>query len=101
MGASRKENLLRELNKYVCWAASLSPSNFSIIESSIILLYCATRVNPLPCRGRCRETRLRSELAVAHPAEIVSYQKMLGALQDAGNTTTIASYLRLPSSILD
>lgn len=34
-------------------------------------------------------------LAVSHPAEIVSYQKMLGTLQDAGNTTTIASYLRL------
>jgi len=34
-------------------------------------------------------------LAVAHPAEIVSYQKMLGTLQDAGNTTTLASYLRL------
>lgn len=36
-------------------------------------------------------------LAVAHPAEIVSYQKMLGTLQDAGNTTTLASYLRLLS----
>lgn len=36
-------------------------------------------------------------LAIAHPAEILSYQKMLGTLQDAGNTTTIASYLRLLS----
>ncbi len=36
-------------------------------------------------------------LAAAHPAEIVSYQKMLGTLQDAGNTTTVASYLRLLS----
>ena len=36
-------------------------------------------------------------LAVNHPAEIVSYQKMLGTLQDAGNTTTIASYLNLLS----
>lgn len=34
-------------------------------------------------------------LAVTHPAEILSYQKMLGTLQDAGNTTTLASYLRL------
>lgn len=33
--------------------------------------------------------------AMNHPAEIVSYQKMLGSLQDAGNTTTIASYLQL------
>ncbi len=36
-------------------------------------------------------------LATAHPAQIVSYQKMLGTLQDAGNTTTVASYLRLLS----
>lgn len=36
-------------------------------------------------------------LAASHPAEIVSYQKMLGTLQDAGNTTTVASYLRLLS----
>lgn len=34
-------------------------------------------------------------LAVTHPAEVLSYQKMLGTLQDAGNTTTIAAYLRL------
>ena len=30
-------------------------------------------------------------LCLGHPAEILSYQKMLGQLQDAGNTTTIAS----------
>lgn len=35
------------------------------------------------------------QLACAHPAEIVAYVKMLGQLHDAGNTTTIASYLNL------
>ncbi len=34
-------------------------------------------------------------LAVANPARIISYQKMLGTFNDAGNVTTIASYLRL------
>jgi predicted AAA+ superfamily ATPase len=34
-------------------------------------------------------------LAVAHPAQILSYNKMLGQLQDAGNTTTLAHYLHL------
>ncbi len=34
-------------------------------------------------------------LAAAHPAQILSYNKMLGQLQDAGNTTTIAHYLKL------
>lgn len=37
-------------------------------------------------------------LAVSAPAQIISYQHMLGSLQDAGNATTIASYLRLLSS---
>ncbi|MFA5031428.1 MAG: ATP-binding protein [bacterium] len=34
-------------------------------------------------------------LCIEHPAEIMSYQKMMGQLQDAGNTTTIAFYLKL------
>jgi predicted AAA+ superfamily ATPase len=34
-------------------------------------------------------------LAAHLPAQIVSYTKMLGQLQDAGNTTTLAHYLRL------
>lgn len=36
-------------------------------------------------------------LATASPAKILSYQKMMGSLQDAGNTTTIATYLGLLS----
>ena len=36
--------------------------------------------------------------AASHPAQIVSYNKMLGELQDAGNTTTLAHYLRLLTS---
>ena len=34
-------------------------------------------------------------LAAVHPAEILSYNKMLGQLQEAGNTTTLAHYLYL------
>lgn len=34
-------------------------------------------------------------LAAMHPAEILSYNKMLGQLQEAGNTTTLAHYLYL------
>lgn len=37
-------------------------------------------------------------LCLAYPAEIISYQKMMGQLQDAGNTTTIAFYLKLLSN---
>ncbi|MBI4564748.1 MAG: DUF4143 domain-containing protein [Planctomycetes bacterium] len=34
-------------------------------------------------------------LAAQHPAEILSFNKMLGTLHDAGNTVTLAHYLRL------
>jgi predicted AAA+ superfamily ATPase len=34
-------------------------------------------------------------LAATFPAQILSYNKMLGQLQEAGNTTTLAQYLRM------
>ena len=34
-------------------------------------------------------------LSTAYPAQILSYNKMLGQLQDAGNTITLAHYLKL------
>lgn len=37
-------------------------------------------------------------LACRFPAQILSYNKMLGQLTEAGNTTTLADYLRLLSS---
>jgi len=37
-------------------------------------------------------------LSAVHPAHILSYNKMLGQLQDAGNTTTLAHYLKLLES---
>lgn len=37
-------------------------------------------------------------MSIEHAAQVISYQKMLGTLQDAGNTTTIASYLHLLSN---
>lgn len=38
------------------------------------------------------------ELGCRYSGQIFSYQKMLGQLQDAGNTTTLAHYLRLLES---
>lgn len=38
------------------------------------------------------------DLACAYSGQILSYQKMLGQLQDAGNTTTLAHYLDLLSA---
>jgi len=39
--------------------------------------------------------RLLFELGCAYSGQILSYQKMVGQLQDAGNTTTLAHYLDL------
>ena len=39
------------------------------------------------------------ELGVRQSGQILSYNKMLGQLQDAGNTTTLARYLELLSSV--
>lgn len=38
------------------------------------------------------------ELGSTHSSQILSYQKMIGQLQDAGNTTTLAHYLELLSA---
>lgn len=38
------------------------------------------------------------ELGCAYSGQVLSYQKMLGQLQDAGNTTTLAHYLNLLQS---
>ena len=38
------------------------------------------------------------ELGCAYSGQVLSYQKMLGQLQDAGNTTTLAHYLSLLES---
>src|SRR4030042_997760 len=35
------------------------------------------------------------ELGCTYSGQVLSYQKMLGQLQDAGNTTTLAHYLNL------
>jgi predicted AAA+ superfamily ATPase len=35
------------------------------------------------------------ELSCSYSGQVLSYQKMLGQLQDAGNTTTLAHYLNL------
>lgn len=39
------------------------------------------------------------EFGVRHSGQILSYNKMLGQLQDAGNTTTLAHYLELLSEV--
>lgn len=53
----------------------------------------------LNARGRALGGRLgvlrRGALACRYSGQVLSYNKMLGQLQDAGNTTTLAHYLNL------
>lgn len=62
----------------------------SLIETSISRdLLLMTRVDKPALLRRL------FELGCAYSGQILSYQKMLGQLQDAGNTTTLAHYLQL------
>ncbi len=94
-----------DINQYIFFGGYPGPSNLisdlprwlnyindSLIETTIsrdILLM--TQVNkPILLR------RL-FQLGCIYSSQILSYQKMVGQLQDAGNTTTLANYLELLS----
>lgn len=69
------------------WARYIRDSLIETVLSKDVLL-----MSPVTKPALLRQT---FGLCITHPAEIISYQKMIGQLQDAGNTTTIAFYLRL------
>lgn len=71
------------------WARYIRDSLIETVISKDVLL-----LSPITKPALLRQT---FGLVVNFPAQIVSYQKMLGSLQDAGNTTTVASYLQLLS----
>lgn len=72
------------------WARYIRDSLIETVLAKDILL-----MSPISKPALLRQT---FSLAIGHPAQIISYQKMLGSLTDAGNVTTIASYLKLLSS---
>ncbi|TSC92840.1 MAG: ATPase [Candidatus Berkelbacteria bacterium Licking1014_7] len=69
------------------WSNYIRDSLIETVLAKDILL-----MSPVAKPALLRQT---FNLAVSQPAQIISYQKILGTLVDAGNTTTIASYLRL------
>ncbi len=69
------------------WAIYIKDAIIETVIAKDVLL-----MNPVTKPALLRQA---FALCLNHPAEILSYQKMLGQLQDAGNTTTIAFYLRL------
>lgn len=69
------------------WAQYLRDAVIETVVGKDILL-----MSPVQKPALLRQTW---GMAAAHPAEIVSLQKFLGQLTDAGNATTIASYLHL------
>jgi len=62
----------------------------SLIET--VLAHDVLQLQKSPSQRFCD---IYSPLAATFPAQILSYNKMLGQLQDVGNTTTLAHYLRL------
>lgn len=65
------------------------------IVDSLIETVLARDVYQMARVGKPALLRHLFALAATLPAQIVSYTKMLGQLQDAGNTTTLAHYMRL------
>ncbi len=92
-----------DLNTYMKWGAYPGAIPFkgdavrwkhyilnSIVET--VISKDIYQLNPVHKPALFRQT---FELAVRHPAHIISLQKMLGQLQDRGNATTIKGYLDL------
>lgn len=69
------------------WAAYVRDALIETVLSKDILL-----LTPVTKPALFRQT---FHLSCLHPSEIFSLNKMLGQLQDAGNASTVASYLRL------
>jgi uncharacterized protein len=68
------------------------------VRESLIETVLARDVLQLQAVAKPALLRHAFMLASAYPAQILSYNKMLGQLQDAGNTTTLAHYLTLLES---
>lgn len=65
------------------------------VADSLIETVLSRDAQQLPPIAKPALLRHLFALAAAYPAQILSYSKMLGQLQDAGNTTTLANYLRM------
>lgn len=74
-------------NDQARWSSFIRDSLMETVLAKDVLL-----MQPISKPALLRQT---FTIVVNLPAQIISYQKMLGTLQDAGNTTTIASYLKL------
>lgn len=87
-GYPRAWQLLQESQgDEVRWAAYVREALIEPVLNKDILL-----LTPVTKPALFRQT---FQLSCAHPAEILSLNKMLGQLHEAGNASTIASYLRL------
>lgn len=67
----------------------------SYVQDSLVETVLARDVLALQTVAKPALLRHLFALASRFPAQILSYNKMLGQLQDAGNTTTLANYIRL------
>lgn len=75
---------------YLRWSEYIRDSLIETVISKDVIL-----MNPITKPALLRQA---FGLCLNHPAEILSYEKMIGQLRDAGNTTTIALYLKLLSN---
>ena len=77
-------------NDYVRWGRYIRDSIIETVIGRDVLL-----MSPVQKPALLRQV---FGLACAYPAQILSFQKMIGQLSDTGNTTTISHHLNLLSS---
>lgn len=94
------------LDQWIFWGGYPGPVAFQddfrmwsqYVRDSLIESVIAKDVLQLQTVAKPALLRHLFMLATSYPAQILSYNKMLGQLQDAGNTTTLAHYLKLLES---
>ena len=95
-----------DLNDYVCFGGYPGPAGLISSTDRWIRYMQDAIVEPTVSRDVMSLARIdkpalmRSlmQLGCAYSSQMLSYQKVMGQLQDAGNTTTLANYLHLLSA---
>lgn len=95
-----------DLNDYVCFGGYPGPAGLISSPDRWIRYMQDAIVEPTVSRDVMSLARIdkpalmRSlmQLGCAYSSQMLSYQKVMGQLQDAGNTTTLANYLHLLSA---
>jgi predicted AAA+ superfamily ATPase len=95
-----------DLNDYICFGGYPGPAGLigsadrwiRYMQDAIVEPTVSRDVMSLARIDKPALMRSLMQLGCAYSSQMLSYQKVMGQLQDAGNTTTLANYLHLLSA---